>query len=514
MWRLFRHMDVFVEICEWLCRGNWRDSSLRFGDRLWSRIRTLRFLILLCIITSSSFLISTPLLEYLSGIPEEIRLSTGEPRELVVGLPLDISLSVNEGKIIRLGTPDLKTNLAEQNDPSTIRVFRGQRLRIDPISPGATQLYVKFARILPARRVLVNVVPQLKVMAGGHAIGVLLAPQGVIVAGLYPVITEDGRRVHPVADAGIQVGDVILQVDGIDVQGTSHLETLINQAGLRGRPVELTLKRNGAQIKTMVTPVKSREDSPGDPKGNGFAYRIGVFVRDNAAGVGTLSFYDSETHTYGALGHIITDSGTNREANIKEGRIVPACIVGIHQGERGQPGEKIGTFDSLRQYLGTITKNTRLGIFGRLTRPPEPNPFFPNGIPVALAEDVTVGEADMFTVIDDEHIDRFKIQIERVLRNRSPGAKGLIIRITDQRLLGRTGGIVQGMSGSPIVQNGKLVAVVTHVFLADPTRGYATLAEWMLREAGLMGNTEKKASSRGAAFTVPPLAEGGLPMVV
>ncbi|HHY47423.1 MAG TPA: SpoIVB peptidase [Firmicutes bacterium] len=452
--------------------------------------RTIKILILvsLAFLASGLALVAGAwVLNLIAGIPGEIRMSYGAPREITAGLPIEVYMPSHKKQVIRVVNLDsgLRPD-ATSREASLLKVGRGQKLRIDPVSIGTSHVEVRVARILPPRQVRISVVPEIRVVPGGHAIGVLLAAQGVIVVGHYPVVDANGRSHYPGSSSGIQVGDVILKVDDIPVEGTSHLETLIDRAGLEGRAAEITLSRDGAIIKVNVTPVRTKEIGLSGSPARDIKYRIGVLVRDNAAGVGTLSFYDLKTRIYGALGHVITDAATNREVDVKDGRIVAACIVGIHQGQRGQPGEKIGTFDGTRDVLGSITKNSKLGIFGTLSSMPPSNPFYPRGVPVALAEEVTEGEAEMLTVIDDDRIERFDVYIERVLRNRTPGAKGLIVRITDQRLISRTGGIVQGMSGSPIIQNGRLAAVVTHVFLADPTRGYATLAEWMVGEAGLV----------------------------
>lgn len=463
--------------------------------RLASIIKTI---LVVLSITGLVFVAGSWALNAIAGIPSDIRISYGTSREITVGLPVEVYLSSHKGQVVRVENLDgAPCPGMAQGEGGLLRVARGQKLRIDPVTLGTASVQVRIARILPPRQVRVSVVPEIRVIPGGHAIGVLLAAQGVIVVGHYPVVDANGRNHYPGSNAGIQVGDVILEVDGVAVEGTSHLETLIDRAGLEGRPARITLSRDGEIMEVKATPVKTGGTGPsrtGDtglpgPQGSSIKYRIGVLVRDNAAGVGTLSFYDLKTRIYGALGHVITDAATSREVDVKDGRIVAACIVGIHQGQRGQPGEKIGTFDGTRDVMGSITKNSRLGIFGVLSGTPPTNPFYPRGVPVALAEEVTEGRAEMLTVIDDDKIERFDVHIERILRNRTPGAKGLIVRIVDQRLLERTGGIVQGMSGSPIIQNGRLAAVVTHVFLADPTRGYATLAEWMVGEAGLTSHS-------------------------
>lgn len=205
---------------------------------------------------------------------------------------------------------------------------------------------------------------------------------------------------------------------------------------------------------------------------------LGLYVEDPAAGVGTLTFYDRTSGTFAALGHRITELGGQRRVWLEGGKIVAARISGIEQGQRGSPGEKIGTFSGPDDIIGTIASNTRFGLFGKLETD------LPEGeeVPVALAHQVHTGPARILTVVQGSTVQEFSVEIVRVYRQLRPHDKGLVIKVTDPQLLSLTGGIVQGMSGSPIIQDGRLVGAVTHVFVNDPTRGYGVLAEWMLEE--------------------------------
>lgn len=214
---------------------------------------------------------------------------------------------------------------------------------------------------------------------------------------------------------------------------------------------------------------------------------LGLYLKDPAAGVGTLTFWEPVRKVYGALGHMIAgDIGAVLES---EGRIVPAHIHGIQPGERGRPGEKLGIFEA-GPALGTIEKNTGFGIFGTLLRAPGPSQPL---VPVALAHEVRQGDAQMLTVVEGGKVEAFDVRVVSVQRQAKPGGKGLVIEVTDPRLIERTNGIVQGMSGSPILQGGKLIGAVTHVFINNPLRGYGVLAEWMVYEAGLGTGREEAA---------------------
>jgi len=210
-----------------------------------------------------------------------------------------------------------------------------------------------------------------------------------------------------------------------------------------------------------------------------------------------LSFFHPETGRFGALGHTITDS-LGRPVQIDEGTIVEASIDSIRYGSRGTPGEKVGFFHGEQNILGIIDSNSSLGIYGQLVGS-QARSSFPQPIPVAFAHQVRAGPAQMYTVVEGTNIERFEVEIIKVVNQTKPAEKGMVVEVTDERLLRLTGGIVQGMSGSPLVQNGMLVGVITHVFVNNPTKGYASFAEWMVYEAGLglsEQNPAKQASAR------------------
>jgi stage IV sporulation protein B len=207
-------------------------------------------------------------------------------------------------------------------------------------------------------------------------------------------------------------------------------------------------------------------------------------MRDNAAGVGTLTFYEPVSGKYGALGHVIADSETAQPIEVRDGHIVRTSITAIHKGRRSIPGEKVGGPEEPDNWLGSIEKNSRFGIFGSMNRPLR-NPYYREAIPVAMSSQVKEGPAEILTVLKGERLERFSVEIQRVMATPTADGKNMIVKVTDQRLLSVTGGIVQGMSGSPILQNGRMVGAVTHVFVNDPTRGYGVSIEWMLQEAGV-----------------------------
>ncbi|MGE5592175.1 MAG: SpoIVB peptidase [Betaproteobacteria bacterium] len=426
------------------------------------------------------------------SLPDRVVILEGSTRDLWVRVPLDVGFHLTGAELVRMDS----VSSGAAGAPSG----RGAGVRLVPIAQGETSLEVRLLDVIPVKRLLVSVVPEVRVMPGGHAIGVLLAARGVVVVGHYPVVGVDGRRRYPAREAGIEVGDVIVSINGRAVNDKSEVEQAIDLAGRSGKPVEISILRDSRALAVRVSPVEvEAEDTTGLQRQGSLTtqYKIGIWVRENAAGVGTLSFYDPESRVYCALGHVITDAATNKEVDVARGRIVQAQILGIHHGSRGQPGEKVGSFSGEEDVVGTIERNTKFGIFGTLTKVPS-NPYFKEAIPIAMAEEVTPGYADLYTVVEDNRVERFRVEIQRVARQATPQTKGLVIKIVDPRLLALTGGIVQGMSGSPIVKDGKLVGVLTHVFVSDQTRGYGVLAEWLAREAGLFARKSGAQAARAA----------------
>ncbi len=383
------------------------------------------------------------------------------------------SVAVGEPLKINFPAPLQKTLKAQ--------VFGGSDY-FDPVSgpvasqPGELQVRLSLFGVVHVRDVLVSVLPQVKVIPGGQSIGVLLHSQGVIVVGHSAVLEESGREVKPAEEAGIIEGDIILKINNETVQSDTHVRDMVAKAGAAGQPLLIEVKREGELFTKEVKPSLCSETQQ---------YRLGLLIRDGTAGIGTLTFYEPESMVYGALGHLITDLGSTQPVELFDGEIVDANVQGIHRGKRGQPGEKIGMFPGDKKVSGTIRKNTKLGIFGSLKKPVD-NTSFREAIPVAMAEQIHEGRAEILTVLQDDKIEKFEIEIIKINKLVRQDGKALVIKITDQKLLEQTGGIVQGMSGSPIIQDERLVGAITHVFVNDPTRGYGVPVQWMIEESGLL----------------------------
>jgi stage IV sporulation protein B len=328
---------------------------------------------------------------------------------------------------------------------------------------------------IPLRRVSLVVSDSIMVMPGGHSIGVILRSGGLVVTGLAPVEDLEGRRLWPAQDAGIEVGDIILSVGDEKVSTKDQLSLAVNRAGRNGQWLDLLVQKpDGRALRKILYPVRHK---------NG-GYNIGLYVKDSLAGVGTLTFYDGSSRLYTALGHIIAENDSKGPAIMEEGQIVRATVMGIQPSKKGKPGEVLGTFVEGADVIGNINKNGPCGISGVLLTELE-NPFYSEPIPLGMESQVRTGPAEILTTLNGKEIQKFSIEIEEVF-HRSSSSKGFVIRITDPELLAATGGIVQGMSGSPIIQNGYLIGAVTHVLVNDPERGYGTFAERMAKEAYLL----------------------------
>ncbi len=310
----------------------------------------------------------------------------------------------------------------------------------------------------------------LTVVPGGQSIGVLFNASGVLVVGFSPVVTEKGMKVCPAASAGIKQGDIILKINGEEVKNEKRACELIMRAGELGGTVVLEVKRGKDILQFEVHPVFCREMA---------VYRIGLIIRDTVAGVGTLTFYDPSTRIFGALGHMVTELNSSSPAVLEDGVIVKASVEGINPGKRGKPGEKVGVFEN--GISGSIKANSRLGIFGYLLDIPGDS-LLNHPLPVASLEEIHEGPAEMLTVLKGDRVEKFEVEIVKINPKAKTDGKGLVVRVTDRRLLEETGGIVQGMSGSPLVQDGRLIGAVTHVFVNDPLRGYGVPVQWMLEE--------------------------------
>lgn len=396
----------------------------------------------------------------LAELPAELELMAGQPHDL--RLPPGI-----QGHLDRPAQVQSRTSYP---DRLTEWLAGGARFTLSPQGQGKARLEFRLLGVLPVGSVMVSVLPDTRIMVGGHSIGVVVSSRGVLVTDIRPVRTAAGLR-SPGQEAGILPGDLIVSAGGVPVRDEEDLARRVEEAGRQGQSLLLEVERDQRTFTVRVTPVALADGS----------FRIGLAVRDSTAGVGTLTMWDPTTMRFSALGHMVTDADTGRPVQLDEGRIVAAGILAVHQGRKGRPGEKVGVFLPEQDVLGSIEKNTSCGIVGRLERPLS-HPLYREAIPLAAPATVHEGPAELLTVVDGQTIESFSVFIQKVWADRRYEGKGLVVRITDPGLKQRTGGIVQGMSGSPLIQDGRLVGAVTHVFVNDPSRGYGVLARWMWEE--------------------------------
>ena len=305
-----------------------------------------------------------------------------------------------------------------------------------------------------------------KLYPGGIPFGVKFYTDGIIVIG-FSDIEQEGRRRNPAYDAGLRVKDMITSVNGKKLIGASELTKLVESS--KGAPIEVTYVRGGKSYTTKVTPQYSVAEG---------RYKSGLWVRDSGAGIGTVTYIDPETLSFGGLGHGICDGETGELIPMDRGNVMDVRINGITKGTPGAPGEIKGYFNSGK--TGTLISNTACGVYGVLGRLPSGLPEPP--MPVGDRNEIAEGDAYIRCTLDDGGSQKYSIRISDINRD-ATGNKCFTITVTDKALIDKTGGIVQGMSGSPIIQNGKLVGAVTHVLINDPTTGYGIFIENMLNAA-------------------------------
>ncbi|WP_139377167.1 SpoIVB peptidase [Halobacillus hunanensis] len=383
----------------------------------------------------------SPFQEYLS-IPTELRISTSKPIE--------------------------SSQVWSQTDEARTAFSS------DSVEPNTSEVFHEFAGI-PLKKTDVRKMKDIRLVPGGHSVGVQLQTKGVLVVGHHLVNENKEESTSPGEKADIQVGDILLKGNGEELNSMEELSEIVDKSGDQSEPVELTVKRGEETFQTSLTPSLNKKDDQ---------YQIGLYVRDSAAGIGTMTFYHPDSGKYGALGHVIADMDTKQPIEINKGTIVESNVTSIEKGSQGVPGEKRAEFSLKEDRIGTITENSPFGIFGKLDEGII-NQKYPDGLPVGYSEQVEEGPAKILTVLEGEKLQEFDVEIVSNMPKDKPVTKGMIVKITDPELLKKTGGIVQGMSGSPIIQNGKIIGAVTHVFVNDPTSGYGVHIEWMLKEAGI-----------------------------
>ena len=331
--------------------------------------------------------------------------------------------------------------------------------------------------IFPIANATVTKVPEMYVQVLGNPFGIKIYSDGVMIVGMSAVDTENGNSC-PAKNAGLQIGDVIVAIGG--KKAVSNADVSKAAENSNGDSLSVTVIRNGNELTVWLKPELSRSEKK---------HKLGLWVRDSSAGVGTLTFYDPSSGILAGLGHGITDSSTRELVPAAKGQLVGAEVVGLQKSVSGDPGELHGRFTL--SLLGNLLLNSECGVYGTSKSVFATDRLYP----VAMKQEVKTGEATVITTVSGGSPKSYSCKIEKIYFSASEESQDMIIRITDPELLSETGGIVQGMSGSPIIQNGKLIGAVTHVFVNNPEKGYAVFAEDMLETAQQISNKAKKEAS-------------------
>jgi stage IV sporulation protein B len=385
--------------------------------------------------------------------------------------------------------------LAIESIPDSVVIFEGEKLNIKTIlglslksdenydailasssidsdennEIGTTKVSVNLFDKISIKDVSVSVLPTTTVIPVGSIAGVKLYTNGVLVVGMSEVEDLEKQKVKPYENSGIEEGDTIITIGEREISNTQDLIQTVNESN--GATLNITYVRNGETQECSITPVETSSKE----------YKIGLWVRDSAAGVGTVSFYEPSTKMFGALGHGITDIDTGELINISNGEFITTKILSIIRGEQGTPGKIQGTVENQKN-IGDIYKNTEFGIYGKVNNIASLNIDSSKEMEVALRDEIKEGEATILCSLDGETPKEYKIEIEKIYKENNYDNKSMLIKVTDDGLIEKTGGIIQGMSGSPIIQNGKFVGAITHVLVNSPEEGYAVFGDLMIKQ--------------------------------
>lgn len=382
--------------------------------------------------------------------------------------------------------------LAIEKIPNNIIIFEGETIKVNNIlgfsinskdeaiqtsssssktinNVGKTTMKVNLFDSIFIKDMEVDVLPRTKVIPVGNIAGVKLYTSGILVVGMSEIEGIDNKRYKPYENSGIEEGDTIIEIDDEKISTTQDLITTVNKS--KGKDLSIKYVHDNETAVCSIRPIQTSKSE----------YKLGLWVRDSAAGVGTVTFYDSSTKSFGALGHGITDIDTEELINIETGEFVTTKILNIAKGESGNPGKIQGTIENQKN-IGNIYKNTKFGIYGIVNDLSALNIDYSKEMEVALREEIKENKAKILCDLDGNGPKEYEIEIEKIYLENNYDNKSMKIKVTDENLLNKTGGIIQGMSGSPIIQNGKFIGAVTHVLVNNPKEGYAVFGDIMIKQ--------------------------------
>lgn len=391
------------------------------------------------------------------SIPDNIKIMLDQDEEFDFSVPMEGKIQSSTG-VLSINNKSVPGNEIKFNlqNPFTIKASQ----------LGSHTISLKLFGFLSFKQINLDVVETMELIPGGDPIGIYIETDGVMVLGTGVINGEDGLNYEPALNK-LMSGDYIVGINDQEIQGKEQLMDIIAKS--EGKDLKIELRRKNELLHYNITPVKSTTGE----------YKIGAWIRDDTQGIGTLTFVSQEGD-FGALGHAITDVDTSMIMEAKKGHIYSANITTIIRGKQGEPGELIGSIKQDKSnIIGDVKQNTPQGIFGKINNNYKKHHGNLKSLPIGLKQEIVKGPAKILSCVDSE-IKEYDILIEDVTLGRSNSNKGIVIKIIDEELLKKTGGIVQGMSGSPIIQNNKIIGAVTHVFIQDSTKGYGTFIENMI----------------------------------
>ncbi len=432
-----------------------------------------RFFLWMLLLAGVAGIFLTLYFSYLNKIPSQIRIRAGVEQEFNFRVPVsgEIYRTPQEAAPVATVT-DLSEEeqeayllAMEEEKAKSIHVDFAHTVKFRANEIDAYQMELKLFGVLPYKQVDVEVIQDKLLIPSGMPIGIYVKTDGVLVVGIGEFESSGGDNVSP-AKYVLQKGDYILKCNGEAVENKKQFISMVEDSA--GEDMVLTIRRNNEVTDVMINADKNRMEE----------WKLGIWIRDNAQGIGTMT-YEGADSTFGALGHGINDVDTSILMNLEEGTLYKTEIVGITRGANGAPGELTGyiEYDS-ENVIGEITENTAAGIFGICDEELMENSVY-DPIPIALKQEISLGPAQIICSVSGEP-EFYDVEIVEVNLDQENVNRGIVIRVVDEKLLTLTGGIIQGMSGSPIIQNGKLAGAVTHVLVNDSTKGYGIFIEEML----------------------------------
>ena len=392
-----------------------------------------------------------------NAIPSEINVIAGKEEKFDFDVP--VTFSTQEG------TAEVFDNLSPKQEDE-VTIGENTVCKISENEDSRVTMDCKLFGVIPVKSVTVNVISEEELIPSGLPIGIYVQTDGVLVIGTGSIVDADGLKKEPAVSV-VKSGDYIYAVNGEQITTKEELMEKVDQYG--ANPIVLGIRRNEEKIELSVEAVKN---------GDG-AYKLGIWVRDDLAGIGTMT-YVAKDLTYAALGHGVNDADTSSLLEMRQGSLYQTTIVDIVKGENGTPGELTGVINYQKEYcIGSVTANSDVGICGKLNQ----IPLSLEGVsrfPIGLKQEVTPGEAEIVCSCMGQR-ENYAINISEINFSDTKDKREIVFEVTDERLLSLTGGIVQGMSGAPIIQNGKLIGAVTHVYVNNPAKGYGIFIEEMVK---------------------------------